>query len=172
MEQNEFNIEETHATLDGSKLGVCVKSLDKLVLFQNSLSKKYCGDVSGSICKKGCMEFYNETDNPILNIGTQFYPNQKMHGSVFDVLLVNDGDFLTTIFYPKKDLGADFREFFLGHGLTPREIEILALITKGLSNGDIQKQLFISPHTLKTHINRIYKKIPQSLFKFISKKRG
>lgn len=41
--------------------------------------------------------------------------------------------------------------------LSPREIEVLNLINKGLTNKEICEKLFISMATVKTHINNIYK---------------
>lgn len=38
--------------------------------------------------------------------------------------------------------------------LTARELEITALVARGLSNDDIADMLFISPATAKTHVNR------------------
>jgi DNA-binding NarL/FixJ family response regulator len=43
-------------------------------------------------------------------------------------------------------------------GLTPREVEILGLIAGGLTNAEISEQLFLSSHTVKSHINRIFAK--------------
>jgi DNA-binding NarL/FixJ family response regulator len=43
-------------------------------------------------------------------------------------------------------------------GLTQRELEILALIARGLTNPEIAAQLFLSNHTVKTHISRIFAK--------------
>jgi DNA-binding NarL/FixJ family response regulator len=43
-------------------------------------------------------------------------------------------------------------------GLTQREVEILNLIAQGLTNGEIADRLFLSNHTIKTHINRIFAK--------------
>jgi DNA-binding NarL/FixJ family response regulator len=43
-------------------------------------------------------------------------------------------------------------------GLTQREVEILALIAGGLNNAEIAERLFLSNHTVKTHINRIFAK--------------
>jgi DNA-binding NarL/FixJ family response regulator len=43
-------------------------------------------------------------------------------------------------------------------GLTQREAEILGLIAQGLTNGEIAGRLFLSNHTIKTHINRIFAK--------------
>jgi DNA-binding NarL/FixJ family response regulator len=43
-------------------------------------------------------------------------------------------------------------------GLTQRELEILGLIVRGLTNPEIAAQLFLSNHTIKTHIGRIFAK--------------
>ena len=43
-------------------------------------------------------------------------------------------------------------------GLTHREAEILALIGDGLTNPEIAERLYLSNHTVKTHINRIFAK--------------
>lgn len=43
-------------------------------------------------------------------------------------------------------------------GLTQREAEILMLIAHGLTNAEIAARLFLSGHTVKTHINRIFAK--------------
>jgi LuxR family transcriptional regulator of csgAB operon len=44
-------------------------------------------------------------------------------------------------------------------GLTPREMEILAMIAVGAKNEEIADKLCISSHTVKTHIYNIFKKI-------------
>jgi DNA-binding NarL/FixJ family response regulator len=43
--------------------------------------------------------------------------------------------------------------------LTPREREVLALVGSGLSNDDIAAALTVSPHTVKTHVNRTMTKL-------------
>jgi DNA-binding NarL/FixJ family response regulator len=43
-------------------------------------------------------------------------------------------------------------------GLTQREAEILALIAQGFTNPEISARLFLSSHTVKTHISRIFAK--------------
>ncbi|MGD0558880.1 MAG: response regulator transcription factor [Streptosporangiaceae bacterium] len=43
-------------------------------------------------------------------------------------------------------------------GLTQRETEILALIARGRTNTEIAAELFLSIHTIKTHVNRIFAK--------------
>lgn len=46
----------------------------------------------------------------------------------------------------------------LPDGLTLREAEILALLASGMTNPEIAGALFLSNHTIKTHINRIFAK--------------
>jgi DNA-binding NarL/FixJ family response regulator len=43
--------------------------------------------------------------------------------------------------------------------LTPKELETLGLMTEGASNGHIALALNVSPHTVKTHIYNLFKKI-------------
>jgi len=46
----------------------------------------------------------------------------------------------------------------LPDGLTQREAEILSMIAQGKTNPDIAAELYLSAHTVKTHINRIFAK--------------
>jgi DNA-binding NarL/FixJ family response regulator len=43
--------------------------------------------------------------------------------------------------------------------LTQREREILSIVVGGATNEEIANKLYISPHTVKTHIYNIFKKI-------------
>ena len=44
-------------------------------------------------------------------------------------------------------------------GITARELEILALVARGLSNREIATQLFVSENTVKTHCARAFDKL-------------
>lgn len=44
-------------------------------------------------------------------------------------------------------------------GVTPRELEILALMAGGLSNREIGEKLFVSENTVKTHSSRLFDKL-------------
>jgi DNA-binding NarL/FixJ family response regulator len=46
--------------------------------------------------------------------------------------------------------------------LTAREKEILELVLRGLSRGEIAKTLFVSPETVKKHVSNAYKKLEAS----------
>jgi len=61
------------------------------------------------------------------------------------------------VIYPKADLSEN--DFF-----TPREKEIILLVSKGLSSNQIAAQLYISLHTVKTHRKNILKKSNSSNF--------
>jgi DNA-binding NarL/FixJ family response regulator len=43
--------------------------------------------------------------------------------------------------------------------LTEREMEVLKLAAKGVSNRDIAEQLFVSNRTVQTHLSNIFKKL-------------
>ena len=49
-----------------------------------------------------------------------------------------------------------------GFGLTPRELEVLALLPKGKMSSQIAEALFISEATVKTHLASIYRKLSVS----------
>lgn len=53
---------------------------------------------------------------------------------------------------------ADGRSVFES-ALTSREVEVLSLVADGLGRDEIARRLFISPKTVGTHVERIFKKL-------------
>jgi DNA-binding CsgD family transcriptional regulator len=44
-------------------------------------------------------------------------------------------------------------------GLTGREVEVLRLVARGMTNAQAGESLFISPRTVDTHLTSIYNKL-------------
>lgn len=47
----------------------------------------------------------------------------------------------------------------IAFGLSSRELEVLRLVDRGLSNGEIAKKLFVASSTVKTHLENVYDKL-------------
>jgi DNA-binding NarL/FixJ family response regulator len=45
------------------------------------------------------------------------------------------------------------------HRLSAREVEVMALIAEGQTNGEIAARLFLAEKTVKNHVRRIYSKL-------------
>lgn len=145
--------------MEESKLGTCVKNSEKEVLFQNEICLNSCGDMMGQVCTKGCMSSYA----PIP--GMTLIKNSEVDNGLVDAVVVNDGKTLTTLIYPHSKSEEEIRKErakLLSFGLSKSEITIFLLVMMGKRNSQIQKELFISKATLKTHLNNIYKKLPES----------
>lgn len=74
-------------------------------------------------------------------IPAELYENMATHGSAG---LANDDD------------AADF---ILRTGLSPREVDVLRALVKGISNREIGQELGVEEVTIKLHLRRVYKKI-------------
>jgi ATP/maltotriose-dependent transcriptional regulator MalT len=44
-------------------------------------------------------------------------------------------------------------------GISKRELEVLQLMSEGLSNGEIAEKLFVSLHTVKSHSSKLFEKL-------------
>lgn len=91
----------------------------------------------------------------------------KVEGDFADddvFLLQMLSDHLNARFYADRKAQDPFAEvknmndFIAAYALTAREAEILYLILYGKSNEAISEELCISPHTLKKHLQNIYRK--------------
>ena len=97
-----------------------------------------------------------------LPVGVQFFPNALALLAINVVPLFWFGRPFTAA-YAAPPASSDGREAFEAfcrtRGLSARECDIVGLILRGKSNAQIEKELFISIHTVKNHITSIHGKL-------------
>lgn len=92
-----------------------------------------------------------------------FYENDSLDMFLKGVLAVLGGklwlsrDMMTKCIFENTDTPTSSKRS--SGDLTDRQTEILALISVGATNDEIADKLCISPHTVKTHLYKIFKKI-------------
>jgi DNA-binding NarL/FixJ family response regulator len=59
----------------------------------------------------------------------------------------------------RHPIGSAATEYPRLSDLTEREMEVLVLMARGLSNGEIAGQLFLGEATVKTHVGRVLAKL-------------
>ncbi|WP_436516007.1 response regulator transcription factor [Ekhidna sp. To15] len=80
----------------------------------------------------------------------------EVYGGIVGILFLFFGIWLGTNTFRKKSLDKYDREKL---GLSKRELEVLELLSQGLSNQEVADKLFVSLNTAKTHISSIYTKL-------------
>jgi DNA-binding CsgD family transcriptional regulator len=85
--------------------------------------------------------------------------------------VMNDNDFDTAwsegaalsteeaIAYARRGRGQRKRPTSGWASLTPTELDVVRLVSEGLSNNDIATRLFVSPRTVQTHLTHVYTKL-------------
>lgn len=142
------------------KIGLCIKDLDKKVLFQNQTCKKLCGERVAFYCETLCMKSYTpNTKLPSSAEGMKWVRVEKKD-QIYDAIIINDGNRILTLLYSLAEKIEREIEFLKSYQLSAREIEVMLQVLRGLTNIEISKILFISQNTLKTHLNNVYKKLP------------
>lgn len=102
---------------------------------------------------------------PFTSIGVRgfFYEHDSLDNFVKGVIAVLDGKLWLSREIMEKSIfeGANDNRSSksVGKDLTERQTEILALVAVGATNEEIADRLCISPHTVKTHLYNIFRKI-------------
>ena len=88
--------------------------------------------------------------------------SQIGRGTVFRAL----GIVMAGAMYLEQGLSEQYFRIYPGLGnpplavLSERELQVLELVTAGVSTREIAAALFISPETVKSHLTQIYRKLP------------
>jgi DNA-binding NarL/FixJ family response regulator len=93
--------------------------------------------------------------------GASGYLSKALTGlEIVDALdRVRGGEIVIRTGDPESSEGADGDWPGRAAGLSPREAEVMALITQGLSNQEIAERAFISINSVKTYIRSAYRKV-------------
>lgn len=141
-------------------VAVCIKNTDREILEQNDLCKRICGDCLGERCERGCMAlFADDSEAQWKDWGSRVYTNSLIHGEFFDVTLLHSVEHIITFLQPLKEKYDQALAYYRERGLTRREIDVVALTIRGITNTNICESLSISKATLRTHLNNIYRKL-------------
>ena len=102
-----------------------------------------------------CYLFYSDQPRPAVyyvqvNTNVDWF---KMKKDCFHYYVGSD---ISLFRFPDEEL------LRLGHNLTPREFEILKLISSGLNSDEIAKKLNLSTHTVNTHRSNVLQKYPEA----------
>ncbi len=87
---------------------------------------------------------------------THLYSKSKVQMSALNKKLTNLE--LLQLKTPGAPVDIDVSSYCNLHGITSREKEVVELVVQGLSNNEIAQKLFISFHTVRRHLNNIYRK--------------
>lgn len=149
-------------------IGVCIKGQDGTIEYQNKACADLCGVRVGKKCVKGCMHHYSQGKAaPPFEQGFHLFRNIEAENKIVDAVMINDGEKLTTLLYDKSAVIEKQLALLEPFGLSKAEVSVIERYLKGFSNLEIAAQLFISKATLRTHLNNIYKKLPDELKKEI-----
>ena len=146
-----------------SRSNICVQREGGKIFYQNSSCRKLCGNFFGKICPQTCVSSCEKAAGQRLNgEGLQFFGYRKVGNQHFDVLFFGEEPWRLILLYPLQRKYEAWMKRFQERNLSRRELEIANLCLQGLTNSKIMGELSISKATLKTHLNNLYKKIPEA----------
>ena len=158
----------THS-IGGLPIGVVVLDHNFSTLYYNDIAKKYCPDLEDP---KGNAPLDKVKDLILSKMNSKaglsnldielHHEDLTFKVNVFSLPASRDRNEqqFTIYTYPRSSQKeGPLKKVCLEFGLSKRETEIIDLISKGYSNGDIASQLFLSINTVKSHLNNIFNKL-------------
>jgi DNA-binding CsgD family transcriptional regulator len=137
------------------EVGLCKRQKKGAVFYQNDMAQSICGNQVG----QKCQECEKDSRHPDFSgFGVSLCSRVDIYGHRYEVTHYQDQDQQLTVLFDSPER-ASFPETAF-EALSKREKEIAGLILEGLSNRQLIARLSISKSTLKTHLNKIYQKLP------------
>lgn len=171
MQLNEINYKQElfKNIVSQSPIGLVVLNKSHSIIYNNNIAENFCMDILN-----GC------SSNPIEHIIDKLFKECQLkkieatpflYGTISKYTFKIASSIISNSFngidqliyiYITKEVEKNkksFNRIALNYNLTNREIEVIELVAQGLSNKEISQRLFISYHTVKTHMENIFKKI-------------
>ncbi|WP_062268183.1 response regulator transcription factor [Endozoicomonas arenosclerae] len=113
--------------------------------------------------KNQCIQFLFEQ----YDIRGLFYKDDSLSQLIKGIQLIMDDEY----WIPRKTMASVIKKMrrrphieepiqkVIPDDLTPREREILVLVSTGATNTEIARKIFLSENTVKTHLSNLYKKL-------------
>ncbi|WP_432664981.1 LuxR C-terminal-related transcriptional regulator [Wukongibacter baidiensis] len=151
-------------------IGVIILDNNFEVIDFNEASKEICNYISESYdCGEGfeCiinLIFSRVTKSRLNSNNTIFIPLESYNIELIPIFITNMYDELERFFYLyitniETEKIVKLEKARRKYNLTKRESEVVDLVLEGLRNKEIADKLHVSPHTIKTHIENIFKKM-------------
>ncbi len=141
---------------------ICVLKSGQKVLYQNQTCKKLCGNHGSNPCPQSCVSSCEKVlGRKIPMEGLHYFSNTKVGNEFFDLFFYHESNYRIVILQSLSPKYDSWLKRFTGRGLSRRELEVVRLGMRGMTNTQITQKLGISRPTLKTHLNNIYKKAPE-----------
>jgi DNA-binding NarL/FixJ family response regulator len=104
--------------------------------------------------EKLCVTLLSHRIHGVLSPNTELHLFKKALTAVSEGQIWIDNGSVKALLH---DSGSISQKGKIGH-ISGREQEIIECIRQGLSNNEIARRLTLSPHTVKAHLNRIFRK--------------
>lgn len=161
----------TQETLGTSKVAIALVKLDTRIIYHNAAFKNILDLSDGQklpeelaiLLNQEISSFESPIDTGHSKIKLPFYLYEgKSYRLSLSVLKGQDESQNYTLLIRLKPVVESYAKMNLlmqETGLTSREMEVCILIKDGITNQEISSRLFLSIHTVKNHVNSIYKKL-------------
>lgn len=150
--------------------GIMILNKNKSLLYLNKTAENICKELLPS---KKKVESVNQLVSEIfpkmtlkmdLSKNIQLFKHRSYYFQISSTIITthnNDIDPVYVIYITKDMLKKSLNENdpLIKYNLTVREMEIIDLVKQGLTNNQIAQRLYISKHTVKTHLENIFKKL-------------